>query len=67
MFAFNLVLFTVFALILVVRIFCFPRRIAKDFKTDLVELSMTGTVPIAYFTLVAQVHHQNSVLVSFRR
>ncbi|KAL1584021.1 hypothetical protein WHR41_08101 [Cladosporium halotolerans] len=55
MFVFNLVLFILFTLILLVRIFLFPKRMAKDMTTNLVELSMTGTVPIAYFTLVAQV------------
>lgn len=59
MFVFNLVLFILFTIILLVRIFLFPERMAKDMTTNLVELSMTGTVPIAYFTLVAQVHPPN--------
>lgn len=67
MFVFNLVLFTIFTLILVAKIFCFPKRMIKDLTTNLVELSMTGTVPIAWFTLVAQVHQPNSALAHSHR
>lgn len=65
MFVFSLVLFIIFMLILMVRIVCFPRRIIKDMTTNVVELSMTGTVPIAWFTLVAQVHQPNPTSAYF--
>lgn len=65
MFVFNLVLFILFTLILLVRILLFPKRVANDMTTNLVELSMTGTVPIAYFTLVAQVHPPNPSFARF--
>lgn len=67
MFVFNLVLFIIFTLILLVRIFLFPKRMAKDMTTNLVELSMTGTVPIAYFTLVAQVRQLDPTFARLHR
>lgn len=66
MFVFNLVLFSTFTLILLLRIFMFPKRITSDLTTNLVELSMTGTIPIAWFTLVAQVHQTDRRSIDFQ-
>ncbi|KAK5110997.1 hypothetical protein LTR62_005372 [Meristemomyces frigidus] len=55
MFVFNLFLFTLFFAILLLRIILYPKAIASALTSDLTELSLTGAVPIAWFTLLAQV------------
>jgi len=57
MFVFNIVLFAIFFVILLLRMILYPKAIANAIKSNPVELSMTGAVPIAWFTLTAQVRH----------
>ncbi|KAI7380533.1 hypothetical protein KC367_g5484 [Hortaea werneckii] len=55
MFVFNLVLFIVFFILLLLRCIMYPQSLVKTCSTDISELSLVGTLPIAWFTLVAQV------------
>ena len=55
MFVFNIVLFTVFALISLLRLAKFPRHVKMQTLTHEEELSFLGAPAIAYLTLVAQV------------
>lgn len=53
MFVFDLVLFAGFFML---RVTIYPQNFFETLATDITELSLLGTVPIAWFTLVAQVH-----------
>lgn len=55
MFVFNLVLFVGMIGMFVLRIVLSPRKFFETLSSDITELSMLGTVPIAWFTIVAQV------------
>ncbi|CAN9150598.1 unnamed protein product [Alternaria alternata] len=55
MFVFNLVLFTVFTLISLLRLAKFPRHVKTQTLSHEEELSYLGAPAIAYLTLVAQV------------
>ncbi|EMD00607.1 hypothetical protein BAUCODRAFT_28950 [Baudoinia panamericana UAMH 10762] len=55
MFVFNIVLFTTFFIVLLLRITFFPKAIVESMSSNPTELTMTGAVPIAWFTIVSQV------------
>ncbi|KAK4548671.1 hypothetical protein LTR36_009582 [Oleoguttula mirabilis] len=55
MFVFNIVLFAAMFTVLMLRCILYPRAIVKACSTNLTELVMMGAVPIAWFTIVAQV------------
>ncbi|KAI7539764.1 hypothetical protein KC331_g9560 [Hortaea werneckii] len=55
MFVFNIVLFIIFFILLLLRCIMFPQSLVKTCSTNISELSLMGTLPIAWFTLVAQV------------
>lgn len=55
MFLLNIVLFITLCTVLLLRIIWFPRAIIESCKSNISELSMVGGVPIALFTIVAQV------------
>lgn len=66
MFVFNLVLFTVFAILAIARLFKFPRHVKSESLNQLEEISYQGAPAIAYLTLVAQVSLTCSTAWGFR-
>ena len=55
LFVFDIVLFSIFSATLVLRLVLFPAAVVKSCTTNITELAMTGAVPIAWFTVTAQV------------
>lgn len=55
MFVFNLVLFTLFALLAIIRLFTFPKHVRSESLNQVEEISYQGAPAISYLTLVAQV------------
>ncbi|KAJ4380750.1 hypothetical protein N0V86_004112 [Didymella sp. IMI 355093] len=66
MFVFNLVLFTIFSLLAITRLFTFPRHVKSETLNQLEEISYQGAPAIAYLTLVAQVALTCSTAWGFR-
>lgn len=66
MFVFNLVLFTIFALLGIIRLFTFPRHVKSETLNQVEEISYQGAPAIAYLTLVAQVALTCSTAWGFR-
>ncbi|UPX11034.1 uncharacterized protein EKO05_0001660 [Ascochyta rabiei] len=66
MFVFNLVLFTAFSLLAIVRLFTFPRHVKAESLNSVEEMSYQGAPAIAYLTLVAQVALTCSTAWGFR-
>lgn len=63
MFVFNIVLFAVLFVVLLLRIILYPKAIMQSCSSNLTELAMMGAVPIAWFTITAQVSRE--LLVEF--
>ncbi|KAI6838858.1 hypothetical protein KC332_g4826 [Hortaea werneckii] len=55
LFVFNIVLFIVFFILLLLRCIMYPQSLVQTCSTNISELSLMGAVPIAWFTIVAQV------------
>ncbi|TKA31064.1 hypothetical protein B0A50_02032 [Salinomyces thailandicus] len=55
MFVFNLVLFSVFFIMMLLRCILYPRSLIKACASNITELSLIGCLPIAWYTLLAQV------------
>lgn len=55
LFVFNIILFTVFFIVFGLRCLLYPSLVVNLCKTNPLELSMLGAIPIAWFTLCAQV------------
>ncbi|XPS74886.1 hypothetical protein M3J09_006998 [Ascochyta lentis] len=66
MFVFNLVLFVVFSLLAITRLFTFPRHVKSESLNSVEEISYQGAPAIAYLTLVAQVSLTCSTAWGFR-
>ncbi|KAF2632129.1 hypothetical protein BU25DRAFT_445259 [Macroventuria anomochaeta] len=66
MFVFNIILFTTFALLSIVRLVNFPRHVKSESLNQVEEISYQGTPAIAYLTLVAQVTLTCSTAWGFR-
>ncbi|USP72798.1 ATPase [Curvularia clavata] len=55
MFVWNVVLFSIFTLISLVRMFKYPRHVKQEITSSIDEMSYLGAPAIAYLTLVSQV------------
>jgi tellurite resistance protein TehA-like permease len=55
MFVLNLVIFVVFAILSLLRVFMYPRYVKRQITSSVDELSYLGAPPTAYLTLVGQV------------
>ncbi|KAF2995892.1 hypothetical protein E8E13_004694 [Curvularia kusanoi] len=66
MFVFNLVLFTLFAILALTRLATFPRHVKSESLNQVEEISYQGAPAIAYLTLVAQVALTCSTAWGFR-